>query len=107
MQHTEQEKRFLEKLGITHGPWKLDKSKNYIYADKAICDLKSSGADGELITKAIEIFLSLFHACNYYYAFLQEDEDLEFFDWILNPLLLAQKKCKTFEQLLKIWETCK
>ena len=112
---TEHEKRFLEKIGITPGPW-YDNGREIFGANNTIICIPYNMKATDFICHVPELFLSLFK--NHYYigkwiSAAQEDKtaceefknDVKMFFETGKDLESASGK--TFEELLKLWEECK
>lgn len=106
-EHTKQEQFFLERLGITPGPWKKTyqpgKSPDIVWnntnLDFVIAKVeKREENNSSLIAKSPEMFLRLWKiACSWYINDVIDNEAIKIIECATN---------KTWQELCKLWEEC-
>lgn len=118
MEVTERENKFLSELGFTPGKWEWydnkrsgltilsgGKPESTFPILKPMLIEDSPGKENRsLIEQSPAMFLTLFNMLQRDYFFIEDEDDGEMFDENCKALLSAQRKCKTFEELLKVWE---
>lgn len=111
---TEQEKRFLEKLGIAPAPW-YDNSREVVDANNRIVCIPYNMQVCDFICHLPEMFLSLWNNIFFiskldelFYNKLKSKLWNESFKLLSENIKIIESTTgKTFEQLLEIWEACK
>lgn len=107
MNYTKQETRFLERLGITPGPWTVYKDKALFNNNdpEFIIGQCTTKKDTYFISQSPDMFLEIFRDCIQMYNLLGKESYACLVE--TKTTILEKAIGKTYDQLLKLWEECK